>query len=267
MESLGYLAAILMGMTLGVMGGGGSILTVPILVYLFHLNPSIATGYSLFVVGLTSLIGGISYLKRGEVDLKTAAFFAFPGFLGVALSRRLILPLLPDPIFQFGGQAFTKAMFIMAIFGLLMLLASISMIRERKQRTLSTEHKTFEKLAFLIAQGFFVGMVTGFVGAGGGFLIIPALVLLVGLPMRQSVGTSLLIIASNALVGFVSDLLHPNHSIDWFLLVSIAGLAIAGLATGMLVAKNLPDKLLKKAFGYFVLAMGFFILYDQLHHL
>lgn len=268
MELLGYAASVLMGLSLGMIGGGGSILTVPILVYLFQVNPILATGYSLFIVGLTSLIGGVSNYFKGTVDLKTGFIFALPSFVGVYLSRAYVVPQLPDPVFSIGSLMIGKSFLIMAVFAVLMVLASVSMIRDKKDKTpAQTKVLSLPKRMALIAlEGLVVGGITGFVGAGGGFLIIPALVVLVGMPMKIAVGTSLFIISLKSLIGFIGDL-QSQASIDWILLFSISTISIAGLFGGMLFANRVPEKALKKGFGYFVLLMGAFVLFDQIKNM
>ncbi len=264
MEIYGYIASIFMGLTLGMIGGGGSILTVPILVYLFAINPILATAYSLFIVGLTALVGGGFYLKKGEVDLKTGFIFAVPSFIGVYLTRAYVVPQLPDPVFSIGTHAISKPLSIMLVFAVLMVVASISMIKTKKASVLPVKEFSSMNRFFLISlEGLVVGGITGFVGAGGGFLIIPALVLLVGMPMKIAVGTSLFIIAAKSLLGFIGDIQHQPF-IDWTLLFTLAGIAIMGLFIGMSLSKKVSEKTLKKGFGYFVLIMGTLILFDQI---
>lgn len=266
MELIGYIASILMGLSLGMIGGGGSILTVPILVYLFSIDPVLATAYSLFIVGLTALVGGVFYLKRGEVDLKTGFIFAIPSFIGVYLTRAFVVPSLPDPVFTLGAVAVPKPLLIMFVFAVLMVLASVSMIRSKSTVRQKTEMAASTRFLLIGIEGLLVGGVTGLVGAGGGFLIIPALVLLVGLPMKLAVGTSLFIIAAKSLIGFIGDIQH-QVSIDWTLLFSISGIAIGGLFVGMALSKKVSEKILKTGFGWFVLFMGALILMDQVRHL
>lgn len=264
MELLGYVASIFMGLSLGMIGGGGSILTVPILVYLFGINPILATAYSLFIVGLTALFGGFGYLKKGEVDLKTGFIFAVPSFVGVYLTRRFVVPSLPDPVFSVGEMAIGKSLLIMLVFAVLMLAASISMIKAKKAATTpKAPLSPALKFGLISLEGLIVGGVTGFVGAGGGFLIIPALVVLVGMPMKIAVGTSLFIIAAKSLIGFVGDL-QGTAVIDWKLMLTVAAIAIVGLFLGMSLSKKVSESALKKGFGYFVLIMGAFILFDQI---
>jgi uncharacterized membrane protein YfcA len=266
MEILGYLASILMGLSLGMIGGGGSILTVPILVYLFGVDPVLATAYSLFIVGLTALVGGISYLKAKEVDLRTGFIFAIPSFIGVYLARAYVVPSLPDPVFSLGESPVSKSLLIMVVFAILMLAASVSMIRTKKEAGTPSSISSQMRMLLIALEGLVVGTITGFVGAGGGFLIIPALVVLVGLPMKRAVGTSLFIIAAKSLIGFTGDLQRQAH-IDWNLMLVVAAIAIAGLFLGLSLSKRVSEKTLKTGFGYFVLVMGSLILFDQLTRL
>lgn len=266
MEILGYIASIFMGLSLGMIGGGGSILSVPILVYLFDTNPVLATAYSLFIVGLTALVGGLSYLKKGEVDLKTGFVFAIPSFIGVYLTRAFVVPQLPDPVFSISTLSVSKPLLIMLVFAILMLAASISMIRNKKESVSPKNLSPASKALLIPLEGLIVGGITGFVGAGGGFLIIPALVVLIGMPMKRAVGTSLFIIAAKSLIGFVGDLQRQAH-IEWSLLLTISGIAIGGLFLGMTLSKKVSEKALKKGFGFFVLLMGAFILFDQIKRL
>ena len=267
MEFLAYAATIIMGITLGLIGGGGSILTVPILVYLFQVNAVLATAYSLFIVGTTALAGGISYYRRGEVDLRTGFIFAIPSFMGVYAVRAFVVPKLPDPIFNIFSHDIAKSVFVMAVFAVLMLLASISMIRSSfgKQKSADAQSNNMsagKKILLIGLEGLVVGGITGFVGAGGGFLIIPALVVLVGMPMKIAVGTSLFIIAAKSLIGFIGDVQHQAF-IDWALIIKLSAIALVGLLIGTQLVKKIPEQSLKKAFGIFVLVMGAFILYDQ----
>lgn len=265
MEFAGYIASLLMGVTLGLLGGGGSILTVPILVYFFDIIPTTATGYSLFVVGVTALVGSFSHYRRGDVSLQTGAAFAIPSMLGVVLSRTVIVPSLPETIATAGAMNLTRDALIMMAFACLMVLASWSMIR-RKGELRTDSSKPRPGPATIIIQGFLVGVVAGFVGAGGGFLIVPALAILIGLGMRVAVGTSLVIIAFQSILGFVGDL-AVSATVNWRLLLSVAMVAIFGIIAGSSLSSRLPETKLKKAFGWFVLVMGAGILIEQMRHL
>jgi len=265
MESLGFIASFLMGIILGLMGGGGSILTVPIMVYLFGYSPTVATGNSLFVVGLTALIGSAMYIRKGDVDFKTGLSFAVPSVIGVNVSRGFIIPKIPEIIVSFNSFALTKEILIMATFAVLMIAASYSMIKKKSERKPMEAHPLM-RLALIAFEGLVVGLIAGFVGAGGGFLIIPALVLLAGLSMRVAIGTSLMIIALQSLLGFAGDI-SRGASVDWPKLGIIATIAVFGIIVGSAVAHKIKEQQLKTAFGWFVLIMGFTILIEQFHHL
>lgn len=262
-EILGYLGAVIVGLVLGLIGGGGSILTVPILVYLIGLNPIVATAYSLFVVGVTSCIGTFQNIKKGRVDFKTAIIFSIPAFIAVFLTRRFLVPMIPTEVFSVGEFTVTNNIFIMVFFAIIMLLASISMIRNRKDKVEESSHKNIQFNYLLIAlEGIGVGMLTGIVGAGGGFLIIPALVILAKLPMKTAVGTSLLIIAIKSLIGFLGDI--ANLEIDWNFLLIFTFLSIVGIIIGVWLSKFISGKKLKRGFGYFTLFMAIYIIYKEL---
>jgi uncharacterized membrane protein YfcA len=262
MEIIGYLASILMGLSLGLIGGGGSILTVPILVYLFDVDPVLSTTYSLFVVGLTSAIGSVSHFKKGNVNLKTAIIFGVPSIAAVYSVRKFVMPIIPDSLFMVGSFEVTKSIGVLILFAILMLLASYSMIRKPKKLKESSEPVT-HNFPLIFAEGIVVGGITGLVGAGGGFLIIPALVLLAGLPMKQAVGTSLLIIALKSLIGFTGDL-GTNLAIDYNFMLLFSGFAMVGILIGSYLTRFIPNEKLKPIFGWFVLVMGVYILAKEL---
>ena len=260
-EILGYVGALLIGLVLGLIGGGGSILTVPILVYALSLNPVIGTAYSLFVVGATSLVGAVKNMMKGMVDFKTAIIFAIPAFIAVYLTRAFLIPAIPEELFEIGDFMVTKNLAIMLFFAIIMLLASVSMIRNKRKETDEEAEITYN-YPLIIVEGLVVGTITGIVGAGGGFLIIPALVLLAKLPMKKAVATSLFIIAIKSLIGFLGDV--QNLDIDWPFLLSFTALSIVGIFIGIWLNKFIDGKKLKKGFGWFVLLMGIYIIYKEL---
>ncbi len=264
MEIAGYLLASLVGVSLGLIGGGGSILTVPILVYLMGVNPVLATSYSLFIVGATSLVGAANNYRKGFVNVRTALLFGMSSITTVFITRKILMPKIPEVLYQSTAFTFTHSMATMVLFAVLMLLASIAMIRndgESKQPLAEGASKTNE-LVKLLFNGILIGLVTGLLGAGGGFLVIPALVLILKMPMKEAVGTSLLIIALNSLIGFTGDLGHV--AIDWQFLISISLIAVAGIFVGGFLAKKIDGEKLKKAFGWFVLVMGIYILVKEI---
>lgn len=261
MEIVGYFASLIIGVSLGLIGGGGSILTVPVLVYLFGINPVLATAYSLFIVGSTSLVGALPKYKHGLVNLKTALIFGVPAIAAVFATRKYIVPAIPDVVFSIGGFDVTKSLLMMLLFAVLMVFASVSMIREKPPVYEQPTKQQFN-YPLILLEGVVVGMLTGLVGAGGGFLIIPALVLLSKLPMKQAVGTSLLIIAAKSLIGFTGDI--SNYKMDWTLLLTITAIAIAGIFLGNWLNHKVEAEKLKKAFGWFVLVMGIYIIIKEL---
>jgi uncharacterized protein len=255
MEIIGYIASILVGVVLGLLGGGGSILSIPILVYLFGIEPVMASAYSLFIVGMTSFVGAIPKYREHLINLKTGLIFGIPSIIAIFSTRKWVVPAIPDIVFQAGEFELAKRGLLLGLFALLMVLASFSLIRKKKEIVSSTQRfRTF----LVIIEGTLIGFLTGLVGAGGGFLIIPALVFLTGLPFKTAVGTSLFIIAINSLVGFVGDLM--NYEIDWFFLLSITSLAILGILAGNFLSRRILSFYLRKAFGWLTLLMGCWIL-------
>lgn len=261
MEQFAYLFAIIIGLTLGLTGGGGSILTVPVLVYILGIDPVTATAYSLFIVGITSFIGAGTYMKKKQVSYLTAVIFAVPAFAAVFTTRKFIIPAIPGEIFSIGSFVLTKDIFIMVLFAVLMFGSSISMIRNKRKETEGHEIKFNYPMIFI--EGILVGVLTGMVGAGGGFLIIPALVLLANLPMKMAIGTSLLIISVNSLIGFLGDI-SAELIVNWNFLLLFSGIAIAGIVLGSYLSNFIEGRKLKPAFGWFVLVMSIFILGKEL---
>jgi uncharacterized membrane protein YfcA len=258
LQLTGFLASILIGVSLGLIGGGGSILTLPVLVYLLGFNPVTSAMYSLFVVGTTSLVGSVGYMRHQQVNYKAALLFSIPSFLAVYLTQKYLTPNIPDPLFSTSSFTLSKPVAIMIFFALVMLAASISMIRDKKTPDQPLAGPAIVNLPLLALDGMLVGMLTGIVGAGGGFLIIPALVLLVRLPMKMAVGTSLLIIAANTLIGFWGG--TTNMVIDWPFLLKFTAMAVVGILLGTYLSQFIPSQKLKKAFGWFVLIMGVYII-------
>lgn len=261
MEIAGYIASIFVGISLGLIGGGGSILVVPILIYLFDVELVMATAYSLFVVGSSSLIGAYTNYRKDLVDLKTAVIFGLPAVVAVFLTRKFLLPFIPEQIANIAGFDITKDIALLLLFAVVMIVASVLMIKKPKQEEQLEVEQEFN-YPLILVEGVFVGVLTGLIGAGGGFIIIPALVLLSKLPMKKAVGTSLMIIAAKSLIGFLGDV--SNYSIDWLFLLSIAGLAVIGIFIGTKLSNYIPGKKLKPAFGWFVLAMGIYIIAKEL---
>jgi len=249
----GLTSTVFMGLTLGILGAGGSILTVPILVFLMKVEVSEATAYSLFIVGITALIGALSYHKKGLIRFKTGLIFAFPAFIGVYATRLFVIPALPENIMQIGAWEMSKDALTLIVFAVIMILAAYAMIKPSGVKSKKTASQI--NIPLIAVEGLLVGGVTGFVGAGGGFLIIPALVILAGLPMKEAVGTSLMIISIKSLLGFTGDI-QAGMQINWTLMLGLSSLSIIGTVLGELVSHKIDGNKLKPLFGYFVLVMG-----------
>ena len=234
--------AVVVGITLGLFGGGGSILTVPLLIYVTGLGTKEAIATSLVVVGITSIGALVTHARAGRVQWRTGLIFGATAMVGAYVGGRLG-PLVPDTVLLVG-------------FALMMLATSIAMIRGR--RDTSPGDRGEHHIGLVLVEGVVVGLVTGVVGAGGGFRVVPALVLLGGLPMATAVGTSLLVIALKsfaALAGYLSAV-----QIDWSLALAVTALALAGSVLGGFLAGRLDPDRLRRGFGVFVLAMAVFVL-------
>ena len=255
---LSLLAVAIVGLLLGLLGGGGSLLILPILVYMVGLEPVAATSYSLLIVGVAALFGAINYWRQGLVSLPSVVSFGLPSVAGVFFIRLAIMPhmpavLLSEPI------VITKNGFVMTIFAVIVFGSSYSMIHGRRSE--SSSHGKASTVMSILA-GALVGLVTGFVGAGGGFLIVPALLLLLKLPMREAVATSLFVIALKSILGFLGDVLVVE-GIQWWLLVKMIAAAVIGIGIGVKLNRRVAADRLKAAFGWFVLAIGVLILVGE----
>lgn len=257
MEIAGYIASVFIGLILGLLGGGGSILSIPILVYLFNMDAVSASAYSLFIVGITSFVGAIPKYRDHLVDIKTGLSFGIPSIITIFSTRKWIVPSIPDVIFHGENFMVTKRFLLLGLFALLMILASIAMIKGRAEQEYTSGFNPF-----IFVQGMLTGFLTGLVGTGGGFLIIPALVFLTGMKFKMAIGTSLFIISINSLMGFLGDVL--NYFIDWNFLLFITALAVLGVLLGNILSRRLPSENLRKSFGWFTLGMGAWILLKEI---
>ena len=257
MEIIGYIGALCIGLVLGLTGGGGSMLTLPILVYIMSIEPVVATAYSLFIVGITSSFGAIQNYNKNLVDINNGFLFAIPSFIAVYLTRKYIVSLIPNQI-NLGFLSLQKGTFLMILFAIIMFYASISMLYKKNNKIQNNSASTY----ILVIQTFFIGIVIGLVGAGGGFLIIPSLVIFAKLPMKKAIGTSLFIIAINSLIGFLGDV--QNLNINWIFLLTFTLISITGIFIGIYFSKYFNEQQLKKGFAYFVLSMAIFIMVKEL---
>lgn len=262
MEILGFSLALLVGISLGLIGSGGSILTVPILVYIMGVSPILATAYSLFIVGSTAVVGAVKNGINRTLDFKTAIVFGIPSIIAVYITRAYLVPNIPDTLFQSGNFVLTKDLALMVFFAIVMIIAAFSMLKSKRTDSNSAEDIQYN-IPLIIAEGLLIGVVTGLVGAGGGFLIIPALVILARLPMKLAVGTSLMIISMKSLIGFIGDF-QNTPDMDYKLLLIFSSLSIIGMFIGNYMTKFIDGKKLKKGFGWFVLVMGVYIILKEL---
>ncbi|MBK8518916.1 MAG: sulfite exporter TauE/SafE family protein [Saprospiraceae bacterium] len=260
-ELFGYLASVLIGVSLGLIGSGGSILTVPVLVYLFLVDAVAATSYSLFIVGFTAALGSVQYFRKDLVNVRTAIVFGIPSIIAVFLTRAYIVPAIPKQVFQVGDFVVTKSILLLLMFALLMVFSAYSMIKKSEIKESETSGPQKFNYPVILIEGLVVGLITGLVGAGGGFLIIPALVLFSKLPMKEAVGTSLVIIAAKSLIGFFGE--SGETFIDWLLISKISLFAGVGIFVGIYLSKKIDGAKLKPIFGWFVLAMGIYIILKE----
>lgn len=258
---IGLVLALLIGLSLGMIGSGGSILTVPILVYIVGIPPVEATAYSLFIVGSTSLVGSMKHISDKNVNFQVVFFFGIPSMLSVFFARSYLLPLIPNEVVLSNQLIVSKNKLLMILFAIVMLVAATKMVK-RNVTTPKTKPIEATDPIPLAIQGMLIGCLSGLVGAGGGFLIIPALVFFANLSMRKAIGTSLTIIAIQSLFGFLGDVLQRD--IQWGLLLSFSTISVVGLLIGIAWSKKIIDTKLKKVFGWFVLSMAIYILVKEL---
>jgi uncharacterized membrane protein YfcA len=261
-EIFAYLTSGIIGISLGLIGAGGSILTVPVLVYIAGVNPVLATAYSLFVVGSTALVGGLRYAYQRLVNWRMVFLFGIPSIGAVYATRAFIMPAIPDPVYSAGSHVISKSLMLLLLFSLLMIAASYSMIRNNQIPETAEAGQKPRHYGFIMAEGIGTGILTGLVGAGGGFLIIPALVLLARIPMKLAIGTSLMIIALKSLIGFIGDV-QNDAGMQWGFLIIFTLFSIAGIFAGAQIGKKIEGKKLQKAFGWFVLIMGVYIIIKE----
>lgn len=257
MELIGYLACASIGISLGLIGAGGSILMVPVLVFLFHMPPVLATSYSLFVVGVTSFFAATGKFRKGDVLIGSALTFGLTSMLVVIGIRHFIVPVIPESFGSIGNAPVSYDLLCIFFFACLMIVAAIFMIS--KSREVHVESIPCSGgLLKSIPYALLVGTVTGFLGAGGGFMLIPVMTLLLGLDIKKAVGTSLAVVALNSLSGFANDLDHVD--LDWKFLLIISAIALLGSVAGAKLADRVNSKRLKACFGWFVLILAMLII-------
>ena len=260
-ELITYAASLFVGLSLGLVGAGGSILTIPVFIFILKMDPLTSSVYSMFIVGISSLAGGIKYIIKKLVDIKTIFVFGIPSVTGVLVARKFIFPSIPDLIFSVGGFVVSKKILFMFCISTLMFTAAVKMLKAASQKTETLSAEKNIKSGFLMTQGFIVGIITGLFGIGGGFLIVPALYFWTRLPMKKAVGTTLLIIAMNSLFSFSTS--YSSSPINWSLLLRFSLGAIIGILIGSRIAEKISGNYLRKIFGWFVMAISFYIVIKQ----
>jgi len=255
MESLGFLLALCIGVSLGLMGSGGSILTVPVFVYILQVEPSLSTTYSLFAIGVAAAIGSIRNYRLKLIAYQKIIDFGIPSIILVFLTRQFILPLIPK-VFFIGPWVIHQNTILMVFFSLVMLLSALKMIQPSEKRTAVNDRKPSRYTTIL--QGAGVGLITGIVGAGGGFLIIPALIGFYKMPMHRAVGTSLAIICINSFFGMAGDI-EKIPLFDWKILAPYTVLLLLGMFLGFYISRYFNGQQLKRSLGYLILGIAIFI--------
>ena len=258
---LGYFVTFLVGISLGVMGSGGSILTVPNLVYLFGIPPLLATTYSLFLVGTTAMIGSIPNIRNRRLNFPLILTFGLPSIIAMIATRRWILPNIPEMITLPIMGTISKDIVMMIFFAIIMILAALSMIRQKKgtEMLFCALKITMKTAPLLMLQGIAIGCLSGLLGAGGGFLMIPGFVILAKVPIKQAIASSLFIVGINSLMGFLSDY-QQWGALNISLLGLMILISIGGILIGNRIVRHINTAKLKPLFGYFILLIALFIL-------
>ena len=259
-EIIGYVCAIFIGIILGLIGSGGSILTIPVLVYILGVETILATTYSLFIIGITAFFGAVKNIKNRTVNLRVGLIFAFPSLISIYLTRRFIISSLPEKINITESFFYYKEELIMLFFATIMLFSSFYMLKKRKVRSINKEIKYL----YITLEGLIIGLISGLIGVGGGFLIIPALVFIGGLSMKIAIGTSLIIITLKSFIGIIGDLYTPIK-MNYFFLLKFSFFSLVGMSLGLCISKFMSEEKLKKIFGFFVLFISVFIFIKELY--
>lgn len=260
---LGVFLFFLIGMTLSLLGSGGEILTIPVLVYVFGINPYWATSYSLFIMGIANWAATIDNIKKKHIFYKIGLYFAIPGLIVTFLIRRFILPIIPDIVFESEMISISKGSAIMLVFSLLIFFTAVKTLKGKAVNENSSID--FSPVKSML-QGGGIGLVTGFAGAGGGFLIVPALFFGSKLPMRKAIATSLFIISITTSLGFLGDF-NPSVHMDWPFLIYCTIASLAGVLIANTVKDKFTNKGLKLFFGYLILGLGIFVLFTEINKL
>lgn len=260
---LGAFLFVLIGVILSLLGSGGALLTIPVLVYIFDVDPYWATSYSMFIMGVSNWAATIDNIKKNLIYYKIGLCFAIPGLLVTFIIRRFILPIVPDVLFESDVLSFTKGSAIMLSFAILMFYTAIKTFR--RKNTIEYSRIEFSPVINIL-QGAAIGLVTGFAGAGGGFLIVPALLFTVKMPMKEAAATSLFIISITTFLGFFGDF-NPAIEMDWTLIIFCTAFSILGILITSFIKDTFSNKFLKTSFGYFILGLSLLVFYIEINKL
>ncbi len=260
MEIIGYVWAALIGLLMGLLGGGGSVLTIPVFIYLFGLEEGYAAAYSLFVIGSTSIVGAVRNVIKQNVDYNSALLVGLPSITSVFLTTSYLVPRIPVEIFSLNDFTLLRSKAMMIIFSALLITAAVLILKKKRINEKQLKPKKTPR-ALLLFLGVMIGLLAGLVGVGGGFLIVPILILVANIPMKKAVGTTLLIIALNSTLGFIGHLF--NKTIDWAFLLPFSAVSIIGIIIGMYLSKFVSGAKLKKAFAYFLMVMVIYVMYAE----
>ncbi|MBS1623927.1 MAG: sulfite exporter TauE/SafE family protein [Bacteroidetes bacterium] len=255
LQILGYIGALLTGLVLGLLGGGGAAVSIPILVYAFGVEASIATGYSLLIVAFTALFGSIQNIRLGHVRYGALAKCGLPALISIYVMRRYLIHSIPDVFFSYGSFTLTKNSFILFILAFFMIIVARNMIWPRPSRI---EPKP-EPYLLVLVQSVIIGLFTGLVGAGGGFLLIPLILAVEPMEFRNATATSLVLVTLNSTIGFIGDL-QSHLTIDWVFLGTFVALSAAGVLGGIAIANKVDNVKLRRIFGYTMMAIAIYIL-------
>lgn len=258
MELVGYLALIGLGFILSVIGGGGSLLSVPILVYLFSIDIVTASSYSLFIVGTSSLLGALQKFRKEGADFLVAMVFGCSSAIGIFITRKWIVPIIPEVVWVENDILITKRALLLGIFSSIVIASSLVILRRHPWTSAESGKR---RLDFLLPVSLLSGIIAGLVGVGGGVIILPALITFARLPIKIAVGTTLLVISFNSLLGFITDVTIGN--IDWIFLLLITFLASLGMFVGNRYHEKIPVKYLRLSFGWFMLVVAMWIILTE----
>ena len=254
-------ASLSIGLILGIIGAGGSILTIPVFVYILKMDPLPSSIYSMFVVGICGLTGGLKSIFNKLVDFKLTILFGIPSIIGVLIARKLIFPSIPLQLLTIGDFILTRNILFMLCFSVLMLISGFRMLMVSSGKYKTPVDQTGRNPGWLFLQGLLVGVITGLLGIGGGFLIVPALYFWGRVDMKTAIGTTLIIIAMNSLFSFATS--YSTAIIDWNILIKFSLGSILGILIGTFLADKIHGYQLKKIFGCFVLTLSVVIMYNQ----